>query len=92
MVITSSGFGFEIEVTAKIAKLKCASRSAHQLLRPHLREGKKIGLSDGLAGVWFVVRFNLFCGLEASFRSRTAPRGAEQVCAPDPARNSESLM
>ncbi len=24
MIITSSGFGFEIEVTAKAAKLKCA--------------------------------------------------------------------
>ena len=31
-------------------------------------EGKKIGVRDGLQAFWLVFRFNLFCGLPASFR------------------------
>jgi glycosyltransferase involved in cell wall biosynthesis len=69
MVITSSGFGFEIEVTAKIAKLGC--RLFEVPISYHGRtyeEGKKIGTKDGIAAFWYVVRFNLFCSLESSFR------------------------
>src|SRR5215218_4274930 len=82
MLITSSGFGFEIEVTAKVAKLKCAvyevpisyyGRTYH--------EGKKIGFLDGVAAGWFVLRFNLFCGTAASFR-RLPEVGGRAVHAP----------
>ncbi len=31
-------------------------------------EGKKIGAKDGIAALWFILRFNLFCGLNSSFR------------------------
>ena len=69
MIITSSGFGFEIEVTAKIAKLKCAIYEVP--ISYHGRtyeEGKKIGFRDGLAAIWYILRFNLFCGIESSYR------------------------
>lgn len=69
MIIISSGFGFEIEVTAKTAKLKCAIYEVP--ISYHGRtydEGKKIGLRDGFAALWFILKFNLFCSLKDSFR------------------------
>ena len=75
MTISSSGFGFEIEVTAKIAKLGC--RLFEVPISYHGRtyqEGKKIGAIDGIAAFWYVVKFNLFCSLESSFR--LLPRAA----------------
>jgi glycosyltransferase involved in cell wall biosynthesis len=69
MIIKSSGFGFEIEVTAKIAKLGCAVYEVPiSYYGRTYEEGKKIGVSDGLQAFWLVFRFNLFCGLSASFR------------------------
>lgn len=69
MTITSRGFGFEIEVTAKIAKLRC--RLYEVPISYHGRtyeEGKKIGIKDGIAAFWYVIKFNLFCGLKQSYR------------------------
>ncbi len=69
MTITSRGFGFEIEVTAKIAKLKCRIYEAP--ISYHGRtyeEGKKIHMSDGFEALWFIVKYNLFTSLKASFR------------------------
>ncbi len=69
MVITSSGFGFEIEVTAKAAKLKCAMYEVPISYRGRTyEEGKKIGLSDGFAALWYILKFNLFCSLRDSYR------------------------
>jgi glycosyltransferase involved in cell wall biosynthesis len=69
MIITSSGFGFEIEVTAKIAKLGCAIYEVPiSYYGRTYEEGKKIGVKDGIAALWFIVKFNLFCGLRSSFR------------------------
>ncbi len=71
MVIVSNGFGFEIEVTAKIAKLKCAIYEVPiSYYGRTYDEGKKIGMMDGVAAFWFILRFNLFCGLRASFRQQ----------------------
>jgi glycosyltransferase involved in cell wall biosynthesis len=70
MVIVSGGFGFEVEVTAKIAKLKAAIYEVPiSYYGRTYDEGKKIGLRDGLAAFWFVLRFNLFWSLDSSFRS-----------------------
>jgi len=68
MVITSEGFGFEIEVTAKLAKLKCAIYEAPiSYYGRTYEEGKKIGMKDGFAALWYILKFNLFCSLEASY-------------------------
>ncbi len=70
MKITSSGFGFEIEVTAKAAKLKCAIYEVPISYRGRTYdEGKKIGLKDGFAALWYIIKFNLFCSLEDSYRT-----------------------
>lgn len=76
MKITSSGFGFEIEVTAKVAKLNC--RIYEVPISYHGRtyeEGKKIGTKDGIAAFWYVIKFNLFCSLKESFKSLPTKEG-----------------
>jgi glycosyltransferase involved in cell wall biosynthesis len=77
MIITSRGFGFEIEVTAKIAKLKCPVYEVPiSYYGRTYEEGKKIGVLDGVAAFWFILRFNLFCGLGSSFRQLPGARPA----------------
>jgi len=69
MIIVSSRFGFEVEVTAKIAKLKLAIYEVPiSYYGRTYAEGKKITVKDGLMAVWLIVRFNLFCSLKSSFR------------------------
>ncbi|HEV8430620.1 MAG TPA: glycosyltransferase family 2 protein [Pyrinomonadaceae bacterium] len=69
MIITSYGFGFEIEVTAKVAKLGCPIYEVPiSYYGRTYQEGKKIELKDGLQAFWLIFRFNLFCSLSSSFR------------------------
>src|SRR6185437_11984754 len=73
MIINSSGFGFEIEVTAKVAKLGCAIYEVPiSYYGRTYEQGKKIGFIDGFAALWFILRYNLFCGLKGSFRQLPA--------------------
>lgn len=68
MRITSSGFGFEVEVTAKLAKLKCAMYEVPiSYYGRTYEEGKKITYRDGIAALYYIVKFNLFCSLKRSF-------------------------
>lgn len=58
--LVSDRFGFEPEVTAKVAKLKV--RIFEVGIRYHGRtyeEGKKITWKDGVAALWHIFRFNL---------------------------------
>lgn len=69
MIITSGGFGFEIEVTAKVAKLRCRIYEVPiSYYGRTYQEGKKIGLIDGIAAFWYSVKFNLFVDLEKSYK------------------------
>ena len=60
LVLTSDRFGFEPEITARLAQagarvwevpISYAGRT--------YAEGKKIGWKDGIAAIWHVIRFNL---------------------------------
>lgn len=69
MRISSSGFGFEIEVTAKIAKLGCAVYEVPiSYYGRTYEEGKKITYLDGLAAFYYVLRYNLFCSRKSAFK------------------------
>lgn len=60
ITLTSDRFGFEPEITAKVAKLKV--RVFEVGIRYHGRtyeEGKKITWKDGLAALWHILHFNL---------------------------------
>ena len=79
MIITSSGFGFEIEVTAKIAKLRCATYEVPiSYYGRTYEQGKKIGMRDGFAALWYIARYNWFTSLKNSYRvvpCTTRPEG-----------------
>lgn len=69
MTITSTGFGFEIEVTAKVAKLGVAIYEVPiSYYGRTYEQGKKIGMKDGIAALWYIVRFNFLCSIKSSFR------------------------
>jgi glycosyltransferase involved in cell wall biosynthesis len=73
MVIKSSGFGFEIEVTAKISKLNCAVYEIPiSYYGRTYEEGKKIGPMDGIAAFWYILVYNVFVSPERSFRNYPA--------------------
>ncbi|MBX7151374.1 glycosyltransferase family 2 protein, partial [bacterium] len=55
-------FGFEPEVTAKIAKIKNC-RIYEVGISYHGRtyqEGKKINWKDGVSAIWCILKYNLF--------------------------------
>ncbi|MEO7659258.1 MAG: glycosyltransferase family 2 protein, partial [Pyrinomonadaceae bacterium] len=69
MVITSSGFGFEVEVTAKVAKLRCAIYEVPiSYYGRTYGEGKKIGPRDGVAAIFYILKYNFLTTLKQSFR------------------------
>lgn len=69
MIIVSRGFGFEVEVTAKVAKLGGAIYEVPiSYYGRTYQEGKKIGIFDGVIAFLLVIRFNLFWSKRASFR------------------------
>jgi len=60
ITLVSDRFGFEPEITAKVAKLKV--RVFEVGIRYHGRtyeEGKKITWKDGIAALWHILRFNI---------------------------------
>lgn len=68
MLITSSGFGFEIEVTAKVAKINCALYEVPiSYYGRTYEEGKKITYRDGIAAIFYIIRYNLLCSRQKSF-------------------------
>jgi len=70
MKIDSKRFGFEIEVIAKVAKLRCAIyETPISYYGRTYEEGKKITAFDAVAALYYIVRYNLFCSLKQSFDS-----------------------
>ena len=69
MIIRSRGFGFEIEVTAKMAKLRCRVYEVPiSYYGRTYEEGKKITAIDGVWAFFYVFRYNLLAGMRSSFR------------------------
>ena len=61
ITIEENGFGFEPEITAKIAKLRC--RIYEVGISYHGRtyaEGKKIGWRDGVYAIYCILKYNIF--------------------------------
>jgi glycosyltransferase involved in cell wall biosynthesis len=58
--IEENGFGFEPEITAKIARLHCRIYEVGVSYSGRTyAEGKKIGWRDGIYAVWCVLKYNL---------------------------------
>jgi glycosyltransferase involved in cell wall biosynthesis len=61
MEIKSKRFGFEPEITAKLAKLKCRIYEVPiSYSGRDYSEGKKINWKDGIAAFFWIIRYNLF--------------------------------
>ena len=66
MELKSNRFGFEPEITARIARKRLAGKRVRVYEVPisyygrDYAEGKKIGWKDGVAALWHIVRFNVF--------------------------------
>lgn len=61
LVLTSDRFGFEPEVTARLAQAKVRIYEVPISYSGRTyAEGKKIGWRDGVAAFWHIVRYNLF--------------------------------
>jgi glycosyltransferase involved in cell wall biosynthesis len=59
--LRSERFGFEPEITIKLAKLRCRIYEVPvSYAGRDYSEGKKIGWKDGLAAVYHIIRFGLF--------------------------------
>jgi len=59
--IESSRFGFEPEITAKIAKMGCRIYEVPiSYWGRDYSEGKKINWKDGLAAIYWIIKFNIF--------------------------------
>jgi glycosyltransferase involved in cell wall biosynthesis len=61
ITIRENRFGFEPEITAKIARLKCRVYEVGISYSGRTyEEGKKIGLRDGIRALWCIVKYNVF--------------------------------
>ncbi|MGH7752000.1 MAG: glycosyltransferase family 2 protein [Gemmatimonadales bacterium] len=66
LVLTSNRFGIEVELTARLAQARARiwelpiSYSGRTYA-----EGKKIGWKDGVAAIWFILKYNLFPAAKA---------------------------
>ena len=75
ITIEEDRFGFEPEVTAKIAKMGCRIYEVGiSYYGRTYAEGKKIGWRDGMRAVWCILKYNLF-----RQRPQTAPSQEEQA-------------
>ncbi|MEY3902727.1 MAG: hypothetical protein RL189_2033 [Pseudomonadota bacterium] len=82
IVLESKRFGFEPEVTAKIARLKIRVLEFPISYFPrNYLEGKKITWKDGVAAVWHILNFNLLRNKKEFYRQalpeRFVPKGAQ---------------
>ncbi|MFM8570947.1 MAG: glycosyltransferase family 2 protein [Pirellula sp.] len=68
--LTSKGFGMEVEITAMVCKTR--ARTYEVPISYYGRtydEGKKIGVRDGIAAIWYILYYNLIHPLTASGQS-----------------------
>jgi glycosyltransferase involved in cell wall biosynthesis len=60
--IQENRFGFEPEITAKVAKMGCRIYEVGiSYYGRTYKEGKKIGWKDGFRAIWCILKYNLFC-------------------------------
>jgi hypothetical protein len=59
--IKENRFGFEPEITAKIARLECRIFEVGiSYYGRTYKEGKKIGWKDGIRAIYCIIKYNLF--------------------------------
>jgi hypothetical protein len=83
LVLTSDRFGFEPEVTARLAQAHARIwEMGISYSGRTYAEGKKISWRDGAAAVWHIVRYNMFPPTLASAASESSRPAAQSVPKP----------
>ena len=73
LVLTSKGFGMEVEITALVCKTKARTYEVPiSYYGRAYEEGKKIGFMDGVAALWYIAYYNLVKPLTPSGRRYVA--------------------
>jgi len=68
VVVNSSGFDFDPEVTAKIAKLRVHMQEMHISYNPRAyMEGKKIRYRDGISAGWTLIKYSFLTPFQKCF-------------------------
>ncbi|MCY2998059.1 MAG: glycosyltransferase family 2 protein [Planctomycetota bacterium] len=58
--LTSKGFGMEVEITAMVCKTRARTYEVPiSYYGRTYEEGKKIGMRDGIAAIWYILYYNL---------------------------------
>jgi glycosyltransferase involved in cell wall biosynthesis len=71
--IEENRFGFEPEITAKMAKMKCRVYEVGiSYYGRTYEEGKKIGWKDGFRAIYCIVKYNIFRGNNYGHLTKTA--------------------
>ena len=61
IIIREKRFGFEPEITAKIARMRCRIYEVGiSYFGRTYDEGKKIGWKDGVRAIWCILKYNIF--------------------------------
>jgi glycosyltransferase involved in cell wall biosynthesis len=69
LTVEENRFGFEPEITAKVAKLGCRVYEVGiSYAGRTYNEGKKIGWRDGVRAIWCIVKYNLWAAPRRSRR------------------------
>ncbi|MFL6520978.1 MAG: glycosyltransferase family 2 protein [Chthoniobacterales bacterium] len=72
IVIAEDRFGFEPEITAKVAKSGCRIFEVGISYNGRTyEEGKKIGWRDGLRAIYAIIKYNLFSSRKAAWKANT---------------------
>jgi glycosyltransferase involved in cell wall biosynthesis len=92
--LSADRFGFEPEITAKLARLGCTVYEVPISYRPRsIASGKKISWKDGCAALWHILRYSLSrkpfvkdrAAIEACLAANAAPSPTRST-APEPAQ------
>lgn len=86
--LTSRGFGLEVEITAMVCKTR--ARTYEVPISYYGRtydEGKKIGVRDGIAAIWYILYYNLIHPLTGQGQSyiQTVNRSLKEMHSKTPA-------
>ena len=61
LTIREKRFGFEPEITAKVARTRCRIYEVGiSYFGRTYEEGKKIGWQDGIRAIWCILKYNLW--------------------------------
>jgi glycosyltransferase involved in cell wall biosynthesis len=88
MVLTSRGFGMEVEMTAMVCKTKARTYEVPiSYYGRSYEEGKKIGVRDGIMAIWYIFYFNLIAPRRSAGRNyiREVNEFLDESAKPEPA-------